>query len=179
LDGSIEIKKPLSPIIDKVLEGNYDRLLMIHPKRNQIANEYATWIKFRGYPKENAIKAMTMMVQLGYDLNYKGLYETTFEVVRNNKLNNNINEITHSLLHYLGKDEETPERINQTIFSFVTNKLFSDKLKVLPVSESIITNSPYLSWYVHNSDVKIMEEKIIQPFLFNKPCELWDFSTIY
>ena len=176
LDASIEIKKSLRPLIDKFNEGNYDKLAMIHPTRNKMADEYAAWVTQRKYPKSEAVKCIEMMLRLGYDADYKGIFESTFEIQRNNEINNQINNLVYDFLRYLG-NENGIQRINQTIVSFVINKLFSDRIKILPVSESIITNSPYMQWYAHNSNHKLKDLKNkITPYMFNNPVELWDFK---
>ena len=50
IDGSIGIRGSLTPLVDAVIKGNYDRCLMIHPNRNNIEQEYDVWCRHRDYP---------------------------------------------------------------------------------------------------------------------------------
>lgn len=172
VDGSIGITSPMGEIVDAVISGDYDRCLMIHPSRNTMYDEYHAWVVMRRYPKEQATKCMNMMQRLGYDFDYKGLYQFGFEVVRNNRVNNELNTITYDLLKYLGDDDKI-ERVDQTVFSFVANALFSERLKVLPVSEAIITDGRWMQWYAHGTVNPLLRNlRMIKPYLFNRECKV-------
>ena len=172
LDGSIGINLPLSPIINKMEEGRCDRCLMIHPRRNKLPNEYAQWVRSRNYPQEQADRILTYMRQSGYDMKYRGLFQSCFEVVRNNNLNADINNRTFQLLRDFAPDGRM-ERINQTLLSFVINHYFSDRICVLPVTESIVTDRWLMTWYQHNSMLINSSRCKLAPMMFNKPCEVW------
>lgn len=173
IDGSIGIIGSLAPVVYAFEEDGFDRCLMIHPTRNTLPEEYAVWVRIRGYQKKQAERCMDMFRRLGYDFTYKGLFQGGFEIVRKNRVNLEINDITFDLLRYLG-DDEGIERIDQTVTSFVINSLFHDRLKVMPVSESIITASNMMRLYFHNSQTAVTDIKKIQPMLFNQPCKtLW------
>ena len=169
IDGSITVKSSLRPIVDAFIQGGYDRCLMIHPERNTMPVEYREWVRSRGYPQKQADKCLAMMKRMGYDFAYKGLYQGCFEILRNNFVNLNLNAMTFGLLRYLGEDEQHIERIDQTVFSFAANLLFSDELKVMPVSEMIVTHSKYMQWNFHKRNIPITKYPKIEPFLFNKP----------
>ena len=167
VDGSIGINKSLKPIVDEFERGKYDRCLMIHPHRNTMHAEYDVWVKTRGYAQSQAYKCLKALERLGYDLNQKGLYQGSFEIVRNNQTNNAINDLTFGLLCLMGTG--SIERIDQTITSAVINRFFSD-LKVLPVSENIITDGDLMTWYFHNSDKPIPQKTdLIAPIFCGKP----------
>lgn len=172
IDGSIKVKKSLAPLIDEFERKKYDRCLMIHPARNRMEDEYKVWVRYRSYPVSQMERCLTMMRKLGYNFGYRGLYQGCFEIVRNNEVNRELNELTFALLRYLGKDGRI-ERLDQTITSFVANSLFDSRLKVLPVSESLVTKSEYLQWHIHNSTRVIHDAPKIQPFLFDEPCKVW------
>jgi hypothetical protein len=105
--------------------------------------------------------------RLGYDLNQKGLYQGSFEIVRNNQTNNAINDLTFGLLCLMGTG--SIERIDQTITSAIINRFYSN-LKVLPVSEDIITDGDLMTWYFHNSDKPIPQKTdLIAPIFCGKP----------
>jgi hypothetical protein len=61
------------------------------------------------------------------------------------------------------------ERIDQTITSAIINRFYSN-LKVLPVSEDIITDGNLMTWYFHNSDKAIPQKTdLIAPIFAGKP----------
>ena len=167
VDGSIGINKPLKPIVDEFERGKYDRCLMIHPHRNTLPSEYDVWVKTRNYPRQQADKCMRALQRMGYDLEQKGIYQGCFEVLRNNYTNTDINDITFALLCLMGAG--SIERIDQTITSAVINRFYGN-LKVLPVSEDIITDGDLMTWYFHNSDKAIPQKTdLIAPIFAGKP----------
>ena len=173
IDGSIELKKSLAPLLKDFNDGGYDRCLMIHPARNNFAQELECWVTQRSYPQEVADRTLRMMEAWGYDLDYHGMFQGCFEIVRNTEKNRDINRLTYQLMKYTG-GEEVIDRLDQHIFSFVVNTLHQD-LKVLPVSENLITmGSKWAQWYIHKSMRPISNPGKIQPMMFNQPCECWD-----
>ena len=172
LDGSIGIKKSLAPIVEAFREGGYDRCLMIHPARNNFAQELECWETQRQYPREVADRTLRMMKAWGYNLDYQGMFQGCFEIVRNTEKNRDINRLTYHLMKYTG-GEDVIDRLDQHIFSFVVNTLHRD-LKVLPVSENLVTHSQFAQWYFHNSMRPITKLVEIQPMMFNKPVKCWD-----
>lgn len=173
LDGSIAIHKSLRPFIDKMDKGRYDRCLMIHPFRNSIYEEYMRWTKkCGGYPVEQAQRSIDTLKHLGYPQNYRGLFQASFEVVRNNRMNEDINSLTHTLMRHVSIDG-TIDRVDQTMLSFVINHLYADRLKVLPVSQDIITDGRLMQWCRHNSNTPRKWRVKVPPMMFDKPCEVW------
>ena len=169
IDGSMEVIGNTDELIDVFNEGNYDISLVMHPVRDNIFDEYVTWCKYRGYSVEQANYILNFMLKYeGYDVKgYKGLYQYNFMIQRNNKINNDLNSLTLSLLKYLAEDGKQIERLDQTVGSFVINKYFNH-LKVLPV-DNRIAYSKYFSWYAHNSDNKFPDPDIqTKGYLFNK-----------
>jgi hypothetical protein len=167
VDGSIGINKSLKLIVDEFERGKYDRCLMIHPHRNTLPSEYDVWVKTRGYPRSQADKCMRALQRMGYDLEQKGIYQGCFEVLRDNRTNADINDLTFTLLCLMGTG--SIERIDQTITSAVINRFYGD-LKVLPVSEDIITDGNLMQWYFHNSDKAIPQKTdLIPPIFAGKP----------
>lgn len=167
VDGSIGINKSLKPIVDKFERGKYDRCLMIHPHRNTLPSEYDMWVKTRNYPRQQADKCMRALQRMGYDLEQKGIYQGCFEVLRDNRTNTDINDLTFALLCLLGTG--SIERIDQTITSAIINRFYGN-MKVLPVSEDIITDGDLMTWYFHNSDKAIPQKmNLIAPIFAGKP----------
>ncbi len=176
IDGSIQVKESLSNIIDEFESRNADMMVMLNPVSTHLHKDYKRWARTRGYSKEDADKSMALINSLGYSRFYKGYYQICVTIERNNKVTRDFNSITYDLLKYLGTDEQI-ERLDQPIWSFVLNKMFSTRINVMPVSETLITNSKYLQWYFHNTDNPIpMKGKMKKTYLFNKIVECVDFS---
>lgn len=172
IDGSIHVKKPLKVLIDEFERRKADICLMPHPYRHSFIDEYGAWIAQRGYTMVQAKRCLSNFKWDGYDINYKGLFQTGFSIVRNNEITDRIHEMT---FEYLKKCEcpGKAERIDQIVFSFIMNQYFSD-LNVLPVSEQVI-KSAYMTLCQHNSDIPIPFNKDIHKsdihYMFNKETE--------
>ena len=174
LDGSVQIYKSLRKFYNDFMSSGNELGLIIHPLRFSIPREYEIWKQFRRYPEKQAEKCMKAMQAMGYDLNYKGLYEMTVRIVKNTPRNKLIDESCYNLLKKLGT-KDCIERLDQTVYSCLMNLAFSDT-KVFPMSEQII-HSDYMKWCIHgkekinpilaNTDVRN------EGFLFNK------FLTLY
>ena len=167
VDGSIEVKKALTEVVDAFERGRFDRCLMIHPHRNTMREEYDVWVRTRGYPRSQAERCLLMMERMGYDLSYQGLYQGCFEVLRDNQVNKDVNDLTFGLLCLLASNGRI-ERLDQTITSFVLNRFFEGRIKVMTVGEEIITDGGLMQWYLHDSDFPIPMKEVITPVLFNK-----------
>lgn len=168
IDGSIGVKRSLKPLVDDFERGRYDRCLMIHPHRNLLQDEYDMWINTRRYPAGQAGKCMAAMQRMGYDLQQRGMIQACFEIVRNNQANTDLNDLTFGLLTLLGEPGRI-ERLDQTVTSFVLQRFFR-KMKVMAVSESIITDGDLMQWYLHHSETPIpLKTDEVQPYFFGKP----------
>ena len=171
IDGSIEVKHSLKPIIDAFEEGNYDACLMPHPFNNNFIDEYNIWVEWRGYAKSQAKHCIDSMRQKGYDFNYKGLFQCCFSIQRIGELTDSIDKLTLEYLKELGQDGMI-ERIDQIPFSYIMNTFFSH-IKILPISEQIL-RSYYLQWYKHNSMIPNTESYYKMgtddiKYMFNEP----------
>ncbi|MDO4931326.1 MAG: hypothetical protein Q4E63_01545 [Prevotellaceae bacterium] len=178
IDGSIKIKDSLADIINVFEETVSDIMIMLNPVHNYLHKDYKQWIETRGYPKEAADRAMTLMNNLGYNMSYKGYYQIGVSIERKNKRTRDLNDITYSILNYLGTENQI-ERFDQPIWSFVLNKFFEKTLRVMPVTEYLITCSKYLQWCVHNSGTPIpFKTEMKPPYLFNELVECYNFDNI-
>lgn len=172
IDGSIEVRKSLKELVEKFEKGKYDRCFMIHPHRNLIPDEYNVWVKYRGYSVQQAGRCMKAMERMGYDLQSKGLIQGCFEILNNSKKNDELNDLVFGNLCLLAAGGRI-ERIDQTITSFVLQRFFP-KMKLLLVSENIITDGELMQWYLHNSDKPIaLKKDTIEPYLYDKPVKVW------
>lgn len=174
VDGSVGINRSLRPIVDAFWDGDYDRCLMIHPSRRTMPEEYEEWVNTRNYPRAQADRCLAFMARMGYDLGTEGLFQGCFEIVKKTHVNSLINNITFDLLRYLGEEGKI-ERIDQTIWSFVINHLFAG-LKVLPVSQKIITDGHLMTWYLHKSKKKRPNIEPVAPVMFGKDITYYDYD---
>ena len=173
VDASIQVKKPLKPIVDTFESGHYDMCMMPHPLNSTFEAEYRNWVSWRKYPLENVKKFFKLLSDSHYDLKYKGLFQGGFKIVRRGKLNSDFERLSLAFLKYLG-DENQIERLDQTVYSFVLNSWFSH-IKILPVSEQIL-RSDYMTLFWHNSNQPNTNafydiNKPDMKFMFNKEVE--------
>lgn len=172
-DGSMKCIGNTDEIIKVFNEGNYDICLCHHPERDNMYDEYIVWCNFRGYSPQQANNVLSFMNNYeGYDVkNYKGLYQGNFVIQRNNKVNNDLNDMVYAILKYLAPENAEIERLDQTITTFVINKYFHKKLKVLNV-DNRIAYSKYFQWYQHNSNIKFTNAgSLVQGYLFGEPVD--------
>lgn len=144
IDASIEIIKDVMPIFETFDKYGYDAAVVPHYLRHNLVEEYDEWIEKRGYPVEQKEKCLNLLRNIGYDLDYKGLYEAGLTIRRNNQFCKRWCNITYSLLKALATPPNTVERINQTISSAVLNLFFSDK--------NIMLISPYIYAWSDDED---------------------------
>ena len=173
IDGSIELKLSLKPLLDVFEEGKYDACLMPHPLRDNFRAEYSAWIKQRGYDRAQAERCMKYMSEKGYNFNYKGLFQCGFAIQRRGIITEKIDQMSLSILKELGHNGVI-ERLDQIPVSFVINKFFSH-LNVLPISSQIFS-SPYMQLYLHKSDIFNLNHmpnitKRDYHYMFNKKVE--------
>lgn len=175
LDGSIKIKDSLAPIIDRFEDMKADIMVMLNPVFHHLHEDYAHWTKYRGYPRQNAKKALKYLHEHGYDETYRGYYQACLCIERNNENTRLIGEKTYEILKELGGDKGI-DRFDQPIWSFVLNK-YHEGLKVMTVSEYLISMSKYLQWCRHNSNVRMPFKRTIEYYLFNEKVnpEVFDF----
>lgn len=179
IDGSIQIKNPLSTIVDCFEENKSDIAIMINPVYSHLHEDYDYWIKNRNYPASSAAKCLQKLSEWGYDPDYLGYYQVCFTIERKNELTKEIDDRTYNYLLELGENGVI-ERFDQPIWSFVINKYFEDRIKVMPVSEYLITCSPYFDWCFHNTTQKIpFKVKTISAYLFNRRIETVNFDFLH
>lgn len=177
VDGSVGIEKNLDPLIDKFIEGGYDRSLMHHPTRQTQYEEYTAWCQGRQFPMEDANYVLSFMHNAeGFNVQeFKGMAQMCYEIETNTRINNDLNRMTYSFLKYLGNKGDGIHRVDQTIFSFVAQKYFPG-MKIMWVDQRMYNgesaNAPF-QWYPHHSDkpfppmdVKMMKD----PYWLNKKC---------
>lgn len=176
IDGAMEVKGNLQPIVAKFAKDNYEVSLLFHPTRSVLYDEYVAWVQHRQYPIEQANKVLSFLAQFeGYDVkNYKGLYQLNFSIQKNDKVNSDINRMTYAYCKFLAPTttnvDNDIDRLDQTIFSFVINKYFNQ----VPVMfwDERLCHSQFFTWYPHNSNIPFAfggVKDLSKPYAFNKP----------
>ena len=153
VDGSIQIHKSLRKFYDDFMASGADVGLNIHPNRHNLPEEYTEWVRCRQYPVDQANKCLHAFAVMGYDFNYKSLYQGTCRICKNTDLNNHIDTATLDLLKMLGSNG-CIERLDQTVYTFIVNKLFND-IKIFPFSQQVF-QSKYMTWNVHRTKTPIL-----------------------
>lgn len=150
IDGSVQINKSLRVLYESFINSKADIGLNIHPTRDNVKDEYDIWVKSRGYDTYQRDKCLCMMKATSYDPLFKGLYQGTLRICKNTLLNQKIDSLVYKTLVKLGS-WGTIERLDQTIYSFIVNKFFS-QVSVFPISSQVL-QSDYLSWCQHGKSV--------------------------
>lgn len=171
IDGSMEVKGSLDKLIDKFNDEKYDICLMPHPLWPDFITEYNAWIKMRNYPIKLANKFFKFLSLANYDIKYKGLFQLCFSIKRKTETTNVIDSMTMSILKWLSLGEESFERLDQTVFSYVMNRYFNT-LNVLPISEQVV-RSYAIQWYWHKS----MNKNMNVFYDIDKPDIKWIFNN--
>lgn len=174
IDGSVGINKNIDKLVDSFIESGDDLMLMQHPDRNTLFDEYNMWCLIRGYDKEHAKKLLKYLIkQCNFDvINYKGLPQLCFQLLKRSDVNANINLMTFAFMRMLGDEKDKIERLDQTIYGFVIQKFFPD-IKLMWVNQYLYDGN-YFTWYLHKSDTPQhlgRNYKLIEPYFFDKKVE--------
>jgi hypothetical protein len=167
VDGSIKIKKSLTPIVDAFIESGDDLCLSLHPYCNEMVMELERWIQARGYPIEKAQKQVDFLASIGCDVRRKGLVQLNFAINKRSHITNKIDRMMYAILSYLGEENDV-DRLDQTVISAVLDKFFHD-VKVFLVGEDIL-HSQYMSWNKHGveEEIPFVPQFCCEPFFRNE-----------
>jgi hypothetical protein len=186
IDGSIGVNKPLDPMIEEFINGEYDGCINIHPGRNNIIDECFTWTVMRGFPSLNSLFQIKYISEkFNYDFNKKGLIQLGISINKRGELTNQIDNLMQVLIiegnienHFADKKDKNYHvtRLDQTLFTVLINSMFSDK-KWMFINDSIFKEGSLLSLHSHNSDkkLKIKPESFIEPYFNGKKVEITSF----
>lgn len=172
MDASIQLHKSLRKLYDDFMASGADIGLNIHPLRYNLEDEYHVWEKCRGYSRWNTYKCLTYMRNVGYDLDYKGLYQGTCRICKRTEENQKLDALVLTTLHRLAVNGEI-ERQDQNIYSFVINHYYNN-LKVFPFSQQVL-QSEYATWCAHNSvrPNPVLKENDEPKYVFNELRDLY------
>lgn len=121
VDGSLEIKTTLEPLIHPFIKSNADIALLVHPSRTNIFNEYIAWMMYRHYPKDLAFKWLHQLESMGVDVYNSGLYQTNIIMYKKTPETINWCNTVWNILHWM--DSENAERLDQTIVTALSKKI--------------------------------------------------------
>jgi len=157
IDANTKITKSLDPIVGKFNSGGYDFSLMPHPARYNFIEEMNAWLKMKPtYEREFVERCVEFLKMSGYDINYKGLFQTNITIKRRCKTTFDVDRMTYALLKMFGYDESSIDKDDQIAFSYVMNRYFS-WCKVLPLSEQVIS-SKFMTACMHGTDTPLRKE---------------------
>lgn len=167
IDGSIEILKSLTPIVEEFLASGNDIGISAHIYRNNVVEELAIWNSFRDYPMSSVRKQINFFRNIGFEPTRKGLVQMNFAINKRGKITDDIDRMMYAILHYLG-DENGPDRLDQTVFSVVIDKFFPH-VKCKVYSEYLL-HTDYLAWHHHgkNKRIPVMEHLTKPPYFRNE-----------
>lgn len=172
LDASIRINKSLDKIIDDFLTSKKDICLSVHWNMINAWPEYVYWVNYRNYSRAQAERGMSFMRAIGYTPEYKGCFEATFKIQKNNAINNEINDCVWRALMMLGNNKYA-DRVDQSILSAIMNTLYEDTA-VFPITRTLY-QSTYMTCFEHHSTTPLTVNILKKDyFLFNKKCELYE-----
>ena len=148
IDSSMQIHKSLKKFYNDFINSGADIALNIHPERDNIYDEYVTWIHYKKYPIEQANKGLQLCKLANYNPKTKGLYQSGLRIVKNTERTKELNNFVYYSLLIVSEPNKI-DRLDQTIFSFIFNSRFGD-MKVFPFSQQVF-QSDYINYCFHNS----------------------------
>ena len=179
-DGSMQLKRDITPIVDYFMLNDCDICVSMHAWRNTILDEYIAWVQTRKFPSDEANKALQFMIDAGYNVqNHSGLYQLNFLIERNCKNVKFINDTVYNTVKYLG-DENDVHRVDQTVYSYVLNT-YSEavKAKVMNLPAQLVCTE-YFDVFMHGTDNKYSFNftNSIEPYVINKKVQPWQIQHL-
>ena len=150
MDGSVTIVGDLQPLIHRI--SKYDAMILTHLCRNTIAQEYQTWIKYRGLDEKymhqfaDAVKPFDIYTD-------NGMFATTTMILKRNQLCIDLSNSVMQALKTISNDED---RVDQIYLSYLLNTKFFNTLDIcFTTFEYLYTK--YFNLHYHNSDIVYTE----------------------
>lgn len=181
IDSCKQMTKPIDPIVERFISNNCDIAVNIHGSRHNLIEELILWNKYRNIPKDAILKEAKFMESLGYDFNYKSMFQGTSRIETKKQIVQEAMDLVHSA-KCLVSDIDRFERVDQVLYSFVLNKYYSDKLNVLAYS-SRLHNSKYFRNLIHGTNTISEDRDFNDPYLdegfvFDKLTKLEQFQDL-
>lgn len=147
LDASIIIHQSLYDIIRYIDENDYEMCVMLHTECNDLIDEYNRWELLRNHPKIFKDTFIRKMSNEGFNINSKGLIETTFQIYRtSDKVKNVVKEISN----IIKETSNYTDNNDQCYYTYIMYKHINE-VNPLFVNRQIIS-SKYMDLCYHYSD---------------------------
>lgn len=171
MDASFLIVSSLHNFINRAY--NYDCVIYTHPCRDNIYDEYNTWIEYRGLDKEYMYNFISYTDTFGYNIYTKGLFCTGFMVLKKTFTTISLSQDILYMMKYIS---DNGDRNDQAYLSYFLNTKYFNCLDIMFLSlEFICTN--FLRLFYHNSDIVITEfDKNYCKYQNNKKIHISDFE---
>lgn len=143
IDGSIQLHKSLKDIISYMKKFKYDMSIALHWGKNDFIDEYNTWMELRGLDKKYLYNFIHNIN--GYDLNTKGLIETTVKFYKNCKEILNFIDDVNMILE---TSCESEDKNDQCYFTYILSKHL-DKLRINFTDYNLYRYSKYMIMMNH------------------------------
>lgn len=121
VDGSKEVAGTFKPLIDEMERTGTDVMVINHPARNNVYDEYRAWCKYRNYDEIKAFSWLSYMHESGVGIRHSGLVEAGCFIMKRTKLAEAFSKNVWKELHHF--DDKNAERLDQTVVSFVLAKM--------------------------------------------------------
>ena len=151
MDASMKLRCPLSTLLSHV--ENYDGLIMPHPCRDNIYDEYLTWIDYRGMDKTYMDNFIAYSNTFGYNMYTKGLFCTGFMIF---KKSFTTISLSYDILYLMQHISDNGDRNDQAYLSYLMNTKYFNCLDIMFISIETMSKKIF-KFYTHNSDIEITE----------------------
>ena len=155
LDASIQLHKPLYPIIKYLYDNDYDCCLMLHPERNDMIDEYNEWETLRNHNKIYKDTFIREMSKRLFDINNTGLIETTLQIY---KINSTMYHFVNDLSNTIESITNFTDNNDQCYYTYVLSK-YINYIKPLFVNRQIIS-SDYMDLCFHYTNEIVYKDHI-------------------
>lgn len=167
LDGNVQIQNSLKYIYNNFISSCADLGILLHFERSNIIHEYYSWAILRDYPIERSVYILKYLMNEGYNIKYKGLYEAKMRICKNTDINKEIDSLCFNLLKALKYNNDI-ERLDQTIYSTILNNKFNN-LNIYPIFPKELYNSKNFKVNFHHTEKQVNPvEDLPYYYLFNK-----------
>ena len=155
IDASIQLKENTDNLIKSFTENNYDACFtMCSYFSGTIADGINYW-KNNSYKfDKTSINKFNLFANHYGMLNYKGIIEATFRIVKKSPIIEELNWVTWETCKFL-KGNDDIFRVDQYVFTIIFYKEYMDKIKSLITCRNIM-QSNYMQYCYHNTNKPII-----------------------
>lgn len=174
IDGSMLVKGDFTEIYERFEAEQSEIGVMINDEYETVINYMQGWVDLNHYDLEKANNHLNTIKNMGYNMDYKGVFFTGFRILRNCKAANDLNRYVYALLKMVSSTEVI-ERFDEPYYTFAINMFFTDA-KLFPYSNNMIMDSKYCRLYPHKRDDNFyIKNYLIEEFYYlNNKIKLQD-----